>query len=125
MRKSEKKRHLGHIGYNMFVGYRICHHRQKGQKGTKERSGASTSSSSRSSLFELSLGQDLPTGFTKEEKSRFSLGQDLPMRTFYQPRTTNYQLSETNSCDRTTKLPAVVTIFSLIFIEVILETVFP
>ena len=42
------------------------------------------------------------------------------------PRTTNYQLlSETNSCDRTTKLPAVVTIFSLIFIEVILETVFP
>ena len=54
---------------------------KKGQKGIKERSGASTSSSSWSSFFEFSLGQDLPTGFTKEEKSRFSLGQDLPRRT--------------------------------------------
>ena len=35
----------------------------------------------RSSFFELSLGQDLPTRFTKEDKSRCSLGQDLPRRT--------------------------------------------
>ena len=77
---------------------------KKGPKGIKERSGASTSSSSWSSFFEFSFGQDLPTGFTKEEKSRFSLGQDLP-------RTTNYQQSETNSCDSRTKLPAIVIIF--------------
>ena len=54
---------------------------EKGQKGTKERSGASFSSPSRSSFFEFSLSQDLPTGFAKEDKSRFSLGQDLPRRT--------------------------------------------
>ena len=56
----------------------MCHHRRKGSKRDK---GASFSSPSRSSFFGFSLSQDLPTGFAKEDKSRFSLGQDLPRRT--------------------------------------------
>ena len=71
------------MGYNMFVGYGIGHHRRKGSKTDKRafRSLNFISITARSSFFELSLGQDLPTGFTKEDKSRFSLGQDLPRRT--------------------------------------------
>ena len=97
------------MGYNMFVGYGIG---EKGQKRTKERSGASTSSPSRhgphfSNCHSVRICRlDLPRRKNLDFHSvRICQGGQIL------PRTTNYQLSETNSCDRTTKLPAIVTIF--------------
>ena len=144
------------MGYNMFVGYGICTHRRKGSKRDKRALRSLNFISIRVFILQIvtrsgfadwiyqggQISVFTRSGFhmdsehaSRENKSTMLIFLILVHKNVYRiyrggkflPRTTNYQLlSEINSCDRTTKLPAIVTNFLRWFlIEIILETVFP